>query len=186
LTGRAIVSKTGDNGITTPLPIQPGMVDNCDKFYLVQKDDICQTIATNNGIPLSTFYEWNPSVGSECKGMWADANVCVHTIGYVPPVYNSCYENTSFKSLGNKEAALAAVSTWCSNGSPPGSGLFAPDQFKQGCVNASGGNKFNFRIDNRFKRQIGLTSNRCKQLLSLPVNACDRGGQGSTESWVVE
>ncbi|KAL3713136.1 hypothetical protein TMatcc_001839 [Talaromyces marneffei ATCC 18224] len=37
-------SSTGD-GISTPLPIQTGMVSTCDKFYLVVSGDTCQAIA---------------------------------------------------------------------------------------------------------------------------------------------
>ncbi|KAK8080354.1 hypothetical protein PG997_008172 [Apiospora hydei] len=61
------------NGITTPTPTQPGMVDNCDEFYLVKSGDSCAAIASSSGISLGQFVEWNPSVGSGCNGLWLDA-----------------------------------------------------------------------------------------------------------------
>ncbi|PCG89723.1 hypothetical protein PENOC_105280 [Penicillium occitanis (nom. inval.)] len=55
------------NGIPTPTPYQTGMATNCDDFYLVVTNDECGTIATNHGITLSQFYQWNPAVGSSCQ-----------------------------------------------------------------------------------------------------------------------
>ncbi|KAI1119968.1 LysM domain-containing protein [Nemania abortiva] len=72
------------NGITTPQPIQPGMVDNCDAFYFVPKDSSCQGIATANGITLQQFLTWNPLVGDTCSGLWANAYVCISIIGSEP------------------------------------------------------------------------------------------------------
>ncbi|KAL5372288.1 hypothetical protein DPSP01_013609 [Paraphaeosphaeria sporulosa] len=74
------------NGVATPTPTQPNMVDNCDQFYFVVRGtDTCASIATKYAIPLATFLTWNPSAGSSCGGLWADAYACVHTIGYKPP-----------------------------------------------------------------------------------------------------
>ena len=72
------------NGITTPTPIQPGMVGNCDAFYFVKSGDQCGTIASSNGISLAQFYEWNPAIGNTCGGLWLDVNVCVSVIGVSP------------------------------------------------------------------------------------------------------
>jgi LysM repeat protein len=75
---------TPPNGIETPLPIQPGMVDNCDAFHLVGAGDICDTIAARYKISTTQFVTWNPSVGSSCGGMWANTYVCVSIIGHTP------------------------------------------------------------------------------------------------------
>ncbi|KAF3811697.1 LysM domain-containing protein [Colletotrichum gloeosporioides] len=69
------------NGVATPQPTQPGMVDNCNKFYFVKPGDTCQVVVSNAGISLEQFYAWNPSVGNTCSGLWADVNVCVGLIG---------------------------------------------------------------------------------------------------------
>lgn len=71
---------TPTNGITTPTPIQTGMVSDCDQFYLVQAGDGCQTIATSYGISLATFYAWNPAVGTSCTNLDYGDYVCVGTL----------------------------------------------------------------------------------------------------------
>ncbi|KAH6648950.1 hypothetical protein BKA67DRAFT_538960 [Truncatella angustata] len=73
------------NGIVTAKPIQPGMVDNCDAFYFVPKDTGCQAVADANHITLAQFLTWNPSVGSTCGVLWAEAYVCVSIIGFEAP-----------------------------------------------------------------------------------------------------
>ncbi|KAL4864654.1 hypothetical protein BDV12DRAFT_8975 [Aspergillus spectabilis] len=72
------------NGIETPLPIQPGMVDNCDAFHLVKQGDTCATISATYRISLTQFITWNPAVGNTCGGIWADTYVCVSIIGHNP------------------------------------------------------------------------------------------------------
>jgi hypothetical protein len=77
------------NGITTPEPWQPGMVDNCNKFYFVKSGEGCAAVLKENGISLADFVFFNPSVGETCSGMWAETYVCVGAIGHTatkPPV----------------------------------------------------------------------------------------------------
>lgn len=69
------------NGITTPTPIQTGMVSNCNTFYLVVSGDQCGTIASSHGISLANFYLWNPAVGSSCQTLGLGDYVCVNVIG---------------------------------------------------------------------------------------------------------
>lgn len=74
------------NGITTPQPTQPGMVNNCNKFYLVKKGDTCDSITSKSGIPIDDFVKWNTQIGGKaCSGLWLDVNVCISVIGYTPP-----------------------------------------------------------------------------------------------------
>lgn len=79
---------TTGNGIATPTPTQPSMVGNCDSFYFVVSGDSCAAIASKSGILLSQFVEWNPSVGSSCSGLWANAYVCISIIGQTPTPTN--------------------------------------------------------------------------------------------------
>lgn len=72
---------TPSNGITTPSPIQMGMVNNCNKFYLVIKDDTCYDIASKSSISLDQLYLWNPAIGDECKALWPANYICVGVIG---------------------------------------------------------------------------------------------------------
>lgn len=73
-----------DNGIDTPLPIQEGMVDDCDDFYTVQSGDTCAVIASEHGIDVSDIIEWNPAVGPACSDMWEAYSLCVSVIGQEP------------------------------------------------------------------------------------------------------
>ncbi|KAJ3488729.1 hypothetical protein NLG97_g6143 [Lecanicillium saksenae] len=69
------------NGITTPTPTQPGMVDNCNKFYFVKNGESCEGITRANGISLTEFSSWNKDVGDKCDGLWANVYACVSVIG---------------------------------------------------------------------------------------------------------
>ncbi|SPO07444.1 uncharacterized protein DNG_10138 [Cephalotrichum gorgonifer] len=69
-------------GIETPQPIQPGMVENCDAFYLVQPGDSCYIVASENGITVPELHSWNLLLGTDCEGMWADYYICVSVIGH--------------------------------------------------------------------------------------------------------
>ncbi|KAL5610165.1 hypothetical protein FOVSG1_004846 [Fusarium oxysporum f. sp. vasinfectum] len=70
------------NGVKTPEALQPGIVSNCDKFYMVKTGEGCATVASKNGITLAEFYQWNTKVGSACTGLYADAYACVSVIGH--------------------------------------------------------------------------------------------------------
>jgi hypothetical protein len=63
--------------VATPSPFQTGMVGDCTNFYLVASGDTCNSITTAVGISLSDFYTWNPAVGSSCKTLFLDNNVCI-------------------------------------------------------------------------------------------------------------
>ncbi|KAL5040783.1 hypothetical protein BDW71DRAFT_213866 [Aspergillus fruticulosus] len=56
------------NGIATPTPTLPGMVANCDAFYLVRSGDGCAAIASSKGISLVQLYAWNTNHGTGCTG----------------------------------------------------------------------------------------------------------------------
>ncbi|KAK3896405.1 carbohydrate-binding module family 50 protein, partial [Staphylotrichum tortipilum] len=72
-------ASVGPNGVTTPLPIQTGMVTNCKKFVKVNPGDTCNIVAFYNG-PISTenFVLWNGGVGGmTCNNLQANT-LCVH------------------------------------------------------------------------------------------------------------
>ncbi|KGO65557.1 Peptidoglycan-binding Lysin subgroup [Penicillium italicum] len=85
---------TSSNGVETPQPTQPGMVDDCDSFYLTKAGDSSTTIASKHGISKQQFLNWNPSVGSDSTGLWADTYVCVGLIG-------TTHASASATSTGN-------------------------------------------------------------------------------------
>ncbi|KAI1049558.1 hypothetical protein LB505_008065 [Fusarium chuoi] len=83
-TKAATTTKSSSNGIKTPPPVQAGMVSNCNKFHMVQKTTTCDSIQNYYKISLADFIKWNPAVGKDCKGLWADYNVCVGVVGGTP------------------------------------------------------------------------------------------------------
>ncbi|RPA93363.1 hypothetical protein L873DRAFT_1581791, partial [Choiromyces venosus 120613-1] len=62
-----------------PGPVQAGQPSNCNKWTLVNSGDTCYSIATANGISLSTFLAWNPAAGSDCSGLWSGYYACTGT-----------------------------------------------------------------------------------------------------------
>jgi hypothetical protein len=55
---------------------------------MVQADQTCDTVASKNRISTSNLQRWNPSVGSNCAGLWANAYACVSIIGHTPTLVN--------------------------------------------------------------------------------------------------
>ncbi|EGX89011.1 LysM domain protein [Cordyceps militaris CM01] len=53
------------------------MVSNCVKFYYISKGNYCGQITAYNGISEQDFATWNPQVGQQCEGLWAEAYACV-------------------------------------------------------------------------------------------------------------
>jgi hypothetical protein len=80
---------TSGNGISTPTPIQTGMVSNCNSFYLVQTGDTCGTVASSKDISLSDFYAWNPAVGSSCQYLDLGDYVCIGIVGFTATITTS-------------------------------------------------------------------------------------------------
>ncbi|KAH8629882.1 carbohydrate-binding module family 50 protein [Alternaria alternata] len=72
---------TTGNGVQTPLPTQPGMVANCNKFHFINQGVVCTQVISYQKITREDFVKWNPTVKDDCSGMWADVNVCVGVIG---------------------------------------------------------------------------------------------------------
>jgi hypothetical protein len=175
---------TPGNGVATPTPTQFNMVSNCEQFYLVKEGDTCQQIAAKSGISEAQFKTWNPSVGSSCGGIWPNAYVCVRTIGFVPPINLAC--STTSKTWGdNRPETSRDVVDWCDgNSSTDGSGGFATGQTKYGCYNAPyGQNKIEFWVRNDYGTGTSLSVQKCNDVVNIPVDKCDRGGEGTVESW---
>ncbi|KAJ5364020.1 uncharacterized protein N7496_009733 [Penicillium cataractarum] len=101
---------TSTNGISTPTPIQPGMISNCDAFYYVESDDVtCAQIAHDNDISLSQFYTWNPTVGTDCSSLWTDYYVCISVIGVSPTTTSTMTTTTTTTSTGNGVATPTPI-----------------------------------------------------------------------------
>jgi len=60
-------------------PTQPGTAANCTRFWLVSRDDTCESILSAARVARMDFEAWNPAVGKDCKGLKPDWYVCVGT-----------------------------------------------------------------------------------------------------------
>jgi len=67
----------GGNGVTTPVPYQPGMVGNCRSFYYVQPGDTCVNIAAKYRVSAEQLITWNPYARSDCSRLLANTYCCV-------------------------------------------------------------------------------------------------------------
>jgi len=72
------------------------MTQNCNSFYGVKSGDGCYDIANDNGISLSDFYAYNPTVGSDCSKLYPDTYLCVG-------VAQSCTIDMTFKTAHSTE-----------------------------------------------------------------------------------
>lgn len=69
--------------ISTPSPIQTGMVSSCDAFYKVVSGDLCNAVADKYNITAAEFHVWNLAVGSFCMMLIIGDYVCV---GILPSI----------------------------------------------------------------------------------------------------
>jgi hypothetical protein len=93
-------------GVQTPSPIREGMTTTCNKFHFVVKDENCDVLVKKYGtFTLAQFLSWNPAVGSNCGGLWADTWFCVGVPGTAPPT-------TTKPSTTLATSTRPASSTW--------------------------------------------------------------------------
>ncbi|KAF2719531.1 carbohydrate-binding module family 50 protein [Polychaeton citri CBS 116435] len=69
--------QTGTKTSTSMGPTQTGIVKGCLKYYTVQSGDSCTSIEAQYAITFAQFYQWNPSVGSDCTNLWLGYAYCV-------------------------------------------------------------------------------------------------------------
>jgi hypothetical protein len=76
-TTSAAATSSAPPSVTTPSPVQAGMTNGCDDFYLVKSGDTCNGISSSYRLSLNVFFEWNPAIGTSCSSLWAGYYVCV-------------------------------------------------------------------------------------------------------------
>ncbi|KAJ5488589.1 hypothetical protein N7539_003479 [Penicillium diatomitis] len=74
--------------VVPPNPVQKGIASQCDHYEMVKAGDTCYSISMAEGVSLSDFYTWNPSVGTDCSNLWQGYYVCIGE-GKTVPVVNS-------------------------------------------------------------------------------------------------
>ena len=66
--------------VAAPATTGAGTVSGCTQWYVAKSGDYCSLVAGNYGISTETFESWNPSVGSDCRTMYAGWAYCVATL----------------------------------------------------------------------------------------------------------
>ncbi|KAF6828341.1 LysM domain-containing protein-like protein 5 [Colletotrichum musicola] len=91
------------NGVQTPEPWQPGMVNNCNRFHLVEAGETCAVIASKTGVTVSQLTTWNKGIGASCTGMWAGYYLCTGVVGgsTQPPPANPTPQPIQDGMVGN-------------------------------------------------------------------------------------
>ncbi|KAH6653368.1 hypothetical protein BKA67DRAFT_593299 [Truncatella angustata] len=82
-------------GVDPDLP--DGMAEDCSLAVYVDStgSPTCQEILDSRELTIAQFYEWNPSVGADCGGMWAGYQYYVRTEDYVEPTPTTTSITTS-------------------------------------------------------------------------------------------
>ncbi|ROW05869.1 hypothetical protein VPNG_08045 [Cytospora leucostoma] len=102
----------------TPSPIMTGTDPSCTSYYYVASGDSCYDIEQEYGITSDEFDTWNPSIGSDCSGLWASEYICVGAPYTHIATTSSIATATSTTSTTSTSIATSAVpsplepSTW--------------------------------------------------------------------------
>jgi LysM repeat protein len=72
-------TQTG-NGVSTPAPVQPRIIKNCNKFYFVGEGETCAVINQKTGAQVADIISWN-GLNSGCTDIWGKTYACVGVIG---------------------------------------------------------------------------------------------------------
>ncbi|KAL9566962.1 hypothetical protein ACKAV7_008731 [Fusarium commune] len=69
-------------GPSKPTATQEGLIRSCTSFHMASKGETCDKIVSTFGtFDFDTFYKWNPAVGKDCSGIWANYYYCVGVPG---------------------------------------------------------------------------------------------------------
>ncbi|KAI4193919.1 MAG: hypothetical protein LQ350_008079 [Teloschistes chrysophthalmus] len=78
-TARTTTSTTSKTPTPTPKgpqPQQPGIVSNCNKYYLVKSGDSCYTIEQSQSVSAPNFQKWNTGIKADCSNLFVGYYVC--------------------------------------------------------------------------------------------------------------
>ncbi|KAL9589672.1 MAG: hypothetical protein Q9203_001545 [Teloschistes exilis] len=74
---RKTTSKTPTPTPKGPQPQQPGIVSNCNKYYLVKSGDSCYTIEQAQKVTAANFQKWNTGIKADCSNLYVGYYVCI-------------------------------------------------------------------------------------------------------------
>ena len=67
--------------VSTPIPVQTGLLSNCGRFQRVKAGDTCSSIAQGANVSLADLCSWNRGVGTECQYLFQNYFICVGITG---------------------------------------------------------------------------------------------------------
>ena len=124
------ITPTSVAEVFPPEKTQPGQPPNCDDWYLVSAWDTCESIlATNSWISLDQLLSWNPTIGSDCSGLFDGWWVCINVPN--PPLATSFFTWTT-TLLGGPEPSL--VSNYTPTTFPTADSNFDPQPTQAGII----------------------------------------------------
>ncbi|KAL4862725.1 hypothetical protein BDV12DRAFT_207026 [Aspergillus spectabilis] len=85
------------NGITTPTPIQPGMVSDCASFHAVQSGDTSASIAQSAG----------------CTSIWLRYFVCISRVGVTATITTTTATTAPGNGISTPTPTLPGMATSC-------------------------------------------------------------------------
>ncbi|KAF7717569.1 LysM domain-containing protein [Penicillium ucsense] len=94
--------------VVPPNPVQKGIASQCDHYEMVKAGDTCYSISTAEGVSLSDFYTWNPSVGTDCSNLWQGYYVCIGE-GKTVPVVDSVAVPASASTSTSTSSTMRVV-----------------------------------------------------------------------------
>ncbi|KAJ5640415.1 hypothetical protein N7528_000040 [Penicillium herquei] len=107
-------SSTSRGGVSTPTPHQPGMIQDCNLFYHVEKGDWCEKIANQYHISLSDFYTWNPAVTDKCL-IYIGDYVCVGRLPSTSPTTSTTTTTTAHTGITTPGPIQTGMTSHCNS-----------------------------------------------------------------------
>ncbi|KAK6341135.1 hypothetical protein TWF696_008222 [Orbilia brochopaga] len=93
-----------------PGPTREGTAENCNKWALANTS--CANILAQNGITIEQFYAWNPTVNSNCSGMFADYAYCVGVSGGTPTTSKATTTSSATIPGPTRDGTVANCTRW--------------------------------------------------------------------------
>lgn len=89
------------------------MIYNAYANVHIASGDTCSSIATAAGISLSSFYAWNPAVGTTCGSLWLGYEVCIGLIGSTPTTLTTATTTSAGNGITTPTPYQAGMASNC-------------------------------------------------------------------------
>ncbi|KAJ6007240.1 hypothetical protein N7540_011216 [Penicillium herquei] len=118
---QSLVPSTNQGYAPVPTSITANATTECLDWYELESGDTCDSVCQEFDIPFSSFYEWNPAIGSDCTNLWVESSYCVLGPGWQTVSYNM----TTTTATGTNTAASTTTTATTGAPAPTQSGIVA-------------------------------------------------------------